>query len=171
MKKKILILIFLVNPLFGQSHYIYKLFDNKVQSVFPSQAGLLDTSNISIIEQKGLKVYIYADKKNKLSFTAKLSSSGLEYNVNKYTKKFLDNLYKSSFETFGVKLTSFSSKKNNDQYIFYYSYKSVINDVAIYNFSKTIIFEKKRYTWTISSLNLNAKTLFKQYKDSIKIIK
>jgi len=175
----------------AQDFYLYKLFDDKFQTVFPEEPSLqampffaIDPTlkdspgAIASIKKhsKDFRVYEYIDSEKQIAIVAKTIPSAYKYDIGAYKqsyKKDLDDMIFLTAKKIGGTILEFSSVFNRDKdtYTALYTLSIEFEGQEAYISTKYIIYKRNLYTWTINYVNKNDKKIFYNYQKHCKVLR
>jgi len=163
---KIIILILITTASYAQDYYIYNLYNNNFQAVFPKTPKLM-------VNMATIKMYMFADRNKGLVFMSKRTSyPTIKIEMTKLSKKELDkDLVFIPIKIAGHKLLSFKSKLDVRNKIYSYELMKKIRHEKgiVYQSSKGILYKNQLYSWSLQYLDLNKKSIFNNYKNYCKV--
>jgi len=163
---KIFILILITTTSYAQDYYIYNLYNNHFQAVFPKTPQLM-------LNKSFIKVYMSVNSDNGLLFMSKnVSYSIIKEDMIYFGKKALDEkLIFRPIKLEGHKLLKFKSKIDIKKKIYSYELMKRINNKKgiVYQSTKGILYKNQLYSWSLQYLDINKKSIFDNYKNYCKI--
>lgn len=146
----------------AQSYTTYSLYGNSVQVVFP---GKPESINVPIFD-----VYLSVDKKNKMSFMAKSVPCSFVCEVGKYAKKETDDSIATGMKIVGVKIISFDSHIDKNQYTAIVHFDDTDDGILFHRSKKIMISRKGHFEWTVSYIDPKHKRIFDAYQSSVNVV-
>jgi len=159
--KFILLSVFFLTILSADDYYIYKLYNNKYEAIFPKQP----QSNIS---PRGLKFYTTTDTKRQITYLAMKLYLPMSYKqvLKKFGKNHIDKSVKNSIRSMKFNILEFTSTSNINQYKAIYKAEEIKSGAMMYG---VVIQDKKNdYRWNIYAKDINYRTYAEDIRDGYK---
>lgn len=161
-KKLFYSLIFISITVSAQNYTTYSIFENKFQAVFPDKPEVITVNNFGVC--------MSIDRKNKMSFIAQSLPCSFVCEVGKYNKKDADVSIAQGMIMAGVKIVSFDSRIDKNQYIAIAHVEDKVDEVVFHRFKKILISKKGHFSWTVSYINAKDKKIFDTYQSSVQMV-
>ncbi len=194
---KYVLLLCVASGLYAQNFYTYKLFDDKLQAVFPAnpevvpipkayldaiKKGIVLSKQENLTQnqidrianeiKKNIKAYQYMDNANQITYSLMSGPSYIATYRQKEKNK-IDKTIKGIMRAEGRKFLKFSSKtsssKNSYTAIFTTSFMQ--GGQKVYASTKRIYNAKYIYKWTMIYRDYSDKQIFDKYQDSVKVLR